>query len=27
MANLFVCGGDNEHTSCLALRIGLSLSF
>jgi len=26
MANLFMCGGDNQHTAWMALRIGLSLS-
>ena len=27
MANLFVCGGDNQHTAWLPFRIDLSLSF
>src|ERR1700693_3983532 len=25
MSNLFVCGGDSQHSAWLALRIGLSL--
>ena len=27
MANFLVCGGDNQHTAWLPLRIDLSLSF